>query len=183
MEASGSVSVESMKPVEPVMYFPCTREEVAAQCRKFGAEVQPLPQGIAGYQLLWALSGVESSFGSNVKPRHEPAYDVGGEYAGNAPCPELLAKYGRAAACSYGPWQVLLVNAPDFTPAELAEPGNAAQASVTYLNSLLRRFKPQTLAEIGSCWNAGHIQKPLSVGVARYANDLTKFYAEPMPEP
>jgi hypothetical protein len=31
-----------------------------------------------------------------------------------------LAKYGKAAACSYGPWQQLFCNAPDgFTPESL----------------------------------------------------------------
>jgi hypothetical protein len=96
--------------------------------------------------------------------------------------PDLLAKYGSAAACSYGPWQILLANAPDFSPTDFADVAKAAQASVTFLNSLLRRFKPQTLAEVGSCWNAGHIQNPLSTGVARYAADLAINYAHPMPK-
>lgn len=160
-----------------------TREQVAEQCRSVGAAIEPLPQGITGYQLFWAISGVESSFGENIGPRHEPAFDVGGTYAANDPMPELLEKYGSAAACSYGPWQVLLVNATAYTPEELGTVQLAAQASAAYLNSLLRRFRPQTLAEIASCWNAGHIQKPLSAGVARYAADLTKFYAEPLPQP
>lgn len=161
-----------------------TREQVAEQCRSFGAEIAPLPLGLTGYQLLWAISGCESTFGENVTPRHEPAYDTGGAYADNEPMPELLEKYGRAAACSYGPWQVLLANAASFTPEELhGDVQQAALATTAFMNSLLRRFRPATLAEIASCWNAGHIQKPLSVGVQRYAEDLAKFYAEPMPNP
>lgn len=161
-----------------------TREQVAQQCRNVGAEVAPLPQGITGYQILWAISGCESSFGANVTPRHEPAWDIGGSYAANPPMPELLDKYGWAAACSYGPWQILFVNAPSgSTPADLDDIQLAAQATVAFLNSLLRRFKPTTLAEIASCWNAGHIQHPLSAGVQHYAVELARFYAEPIPGP
>lgn len=160
-----------------------TLEQVAQQCRAVGAEIDPLPQGVTGYQLLWAISGCESSFGLNAKPRHEPAYDVGGTYAAHAPMPELLQQYGSAAACSYGPWQILLANAPSCKPQDFDDIQLAAQATVSFLNKLLKLYKPKTLAEIASCWNAGHIQKPLSPGVTRYAADLTKFYAEPLPAP
>jgi len=173
--------------MESIMTFkPLTERsnQVARQCRSFGVAIEPLPQGIAGYQLLWAISGCGSSFGMNITPRHESAWDTGGTYAAHSPMPELLKQYGSAAACSYGPWQVLFVNAPSgFTPSDFDDIQLAAQATAAFLNKLLRTFKPKTLAEIASCWNAGHIQNPLSPGVAQYATDLTKFYAEPLPQP
>lgn len=167
-----------------------TRDQVAKQCRKYGPLLEPLPPGIDGAQLLWALSGCESTFGENVTPRHESAYDYGGEYANKEPMSDLLELYGSGAAYSHGPWQILFVNAHDnFTPDDLNDIDNAAWASATFLNSLLRRFHPQTLEEIASCWNAGHIQRDphtqrmvLSSPVARYAEDLKNFYAVPMPQ-
>lgn len=158
-----------------------TTSQVAAQCSVYGPQLTPLPGGVDGIKLLWAISGNESSFGANVTPRHEPAYDVGGIYSHNSPMPELLSKYGAAAACSYGPWQLLLANAPDYAPTDFADIGKSAQATVSFLNSLLRRFKPQNLAQIGSCWNAGHIQIPMSPGVIRYITDLSNHYQDPMP--
>lgn len=160
-----------------------TPAQVAAQCQVFGPQLAPLPAGVDGTRLLWALSGNESSFGADVTPRHEPAYDVGGTYAIHAPMPYLLDKYGSAAACSYGPWQVLLANAPDYTPTDFNDIATAAQATTAFLNSLLRRFKPQSIAQVGYCWNAGHIPPPKEVtpGVARYAVDLAVSYTHPMP--
>lgn len=158
-----------------------SKEQIAEQCKIFGSQVMPLPTTIFGNQLLWAIAGCESSFGASCAPRHEPAYDVGGRYSGGSPMPELLEEYGSDAACSYGPWQVLLANASSYAPSDFDDLQLATQATVGFLNSLLRRFKPSTLSEIASCWNAGHIQDPLSPGVQRYADDLAKYYTEPFP--
>ncbi|HVW78503.1 MAG TPA: hypothetical protein VHB45_12880 [Alloacidobacterium sp.] len=166
------------------------REQLAKICGVYGASLSSSLLGIAdpdgkpldGARLLWAISGCESSFGANLKPRHEPAYDVGGEYSTHPPMPELLEKFGSAAACSYGPWQILFVNAPEgFRPSDFDDLQFAAQATTAFLGKLLRACRPTTLAEIASCWNAGHVQNPLSPGVARYAADLTRYYAEPLP--
>ena len=75
-----------------------TRQQIADACLAYGPQLTELPYGVDGAQLLWALSGNESSFGANCTPRYEPAYDVGGRYADA----DLLARFGRAAACSYG---------------------------------------------------------------------------------
>jgi hypothetical protein len=158
-----------------------TRLQIADACRQFGNSVYPLPTGIDGAQTLFAISGNESSFGFRCTPRHEPAYDIGGTYSTRPPMPELLEKYGSDAACSYGPWQVLLVNAPSYSPSDFDDIEKCAQATVSFLNSLLRRFKPNSLSDIGSCWNAGHIQKQLSPGVERYVSDLQKNYQATMP--
>jgi hypothetical protein len=135
-----------------------TKQQIAGACARFGSQVGPLPGGVDGTQLLWALSGVESSFGANCQPRHEPAFDVGGPYATHLPCSIFLQRYGSAGACSYGPLQLMICNAPlTYGPSSFDDLTLAMQASVTFLNTLLRHWQPQSLAEIGECWNAGHI--------------------------
>jgi hypothetical protein len=135
-------------PVEPDF----TRQQVADICRKYGPSLQNLPNGVDGTILLWALSGNESSFGWNCTPRHEMAYDVGGRYASK----DLLDKFGSAAACSYGPWQVMFVNAPPgYYPDWFKDLDNCAVAAVYYLNGMLKAQRPPTLGDIGDAYNSG----------------------------
>lgn len=155
------------------------RSAIAQAALRFGAQVGPLPPGITGEQLLWALCGVESSFGANCQPRHEPAFDVGGRYATHAPMPTLLARYGPAAACSYGPLQLMLCNAPPtYGPASFDDLTLAMQASVNFLNQKLRQWQPASLAQIGECWNAGRITPDPG-----YEAKLATAYAVPLPAP
>lgn len=154
-----------------------TTAQVAAQCKLSGSQVGPLPPSVTGAQLLWAMAGNESSFGIRCTPRHEPAFDVGGEYATHAPMPALLAKYGSAAACSYGPWQILLANAASYAPADFASIIEAAAATLAYLNQQLRTFRPQSLAQIGSIWNSGGPNHQDNPAVARYITALQHNYA------
>lgn len=157
-----------------------TKAQIAAVCTQYGPTVAQLPDGVDGTQLLWAMSGNESSFGANITPRHEPAFDVGGVYGSSAQMIPLLAQYGSAAACSYGPWQIMFANVPDATPESFDDLDFCAIASVAFLNKQLARFKPQTLGDIGSIWNAGHIQKPYSAQVQVYVDRLTENYAVPL---
>ena len=159
-----------------------TREEIADACREFGPQLAPLPLGVDGAQLLWAISGNESSFGSNTIPRHESAFDYGGVYGDNPVMQPLLAKFGSAAAYSYGPLQLMFTNAPtSYTPDDFNDLGKAFTASVMFLNQLLNRFRPQTLDAIGSCWNSGHIQVIFSPAVQTYVGRLAANYAVIMP--
>lgn len=157
-----------------------SKQALAAECRILGPQVKPLPAGVDGAQLLWALAGVESSFGQNTKPRHEPAYDVGGRYD-NAVMQPLLERWGSAAACSYGPLQIMLVNAPGYVPADFDDLPTAMRASLSFLNRQLRSRKPQTLAEIGQVWNSGRIASQPSAAVQDYIRKLTASYAVAMP--
>lgn len=153
-----------------------TRAQIAAACRVFGGQVGPLPAGVDGKQLMWAIAGVESSFGANCTPRHEPAFDKGGAYAAHAPMPLLLARFGSQAACSYGPWQLMFCNAPaTYLPTNFSDENAACRATVIFLNAELRRFAPKNLAEIGECWNAGHICPDPA-----YVAKLAAAYAVPM---
>jgi len=82
-------------------------EIIAALCRKHAPDLltplkwqgTPLDKG----RLLWGIAGVESSFGLNCSPRHEPGYCIGGRYLDA----ERTRVWGCLAHCSYGPWQVM----------------------------------------------------------------------------
>lgn len=133
-----------------------TRNEIADVCRSYGSLLK-VPAGIDGATLLYALSGNESDFGANCKPRFEPAY-FSGRYAKAAAQAQLNAEYGEDAAKSYGPWQVMLINAPGFAPDELAEDlEKACTATVGYINRyVLTAQKAVTLEEIADTFNSGN---------------------------
>jgi hypothetical protein len=91
--------------------------------------------------------------------------------------PALLAIYGSpAAASSYGPLQVMLCNAQGLSPAGFNDINEAFHASVTFLNQQLRHFQPNSLAEIGEVWNAGHVTPDPA-----YVAKLTAQYSVPIP--
>lgn len=162
-----------------------SRSEIARLCRAWGGMLW-LPAGINGPTLLWALAGNESSFGANCAPRHEHAYDVGGAYAKNPEQAALLEKYGSAAACSYGPWQILLVNVqpapktgqPAVGPEDMARPDFCAMKTVQFLNRrILEPQKPTTVEEIAEAWNSGKWRwQDVPPGVETYAADCRKYY-------
>ena len=168
-----------------------TKQQIADACRQYGPLLANLPPGIDGTQLLWAISGNESSFGANCTPRHEPAYDVGGVYGNRPVIKPLLAKWGSAAACSYGPWQIMFCNAASGRdPEDFDDLRICAQDTVAYLNRLLYRWKPGYLAQIGECWNEGHEEgdpqgmpvESSSPAVEAYVKELAANYTVPMPQ-
>lgn len=152
-----------------------TREQIAQACRM--AQVGPLPSGVDGPQLLWAISGNESSFGFNCTPRYEPAFDRGGPYFDAA----MINRFGRAAACSFGPWQIMFANCPsDYTPEDMADLTKATFATVQFLNHQLSRFEPTSLASIAAIWNGGNPGAIVKPQVAAYAAKLEANYLVPM---
>ena len=165
-----------------------TRQQIASACQSYGSQVGPLPANIDGAQLLWALSGNESSFGANCTPRHEPAYDVGGFiYEAHTLDAErlrtLVEQFGSLAASSFGPWQIMFVNCPpNYIPEDMNNLDKAAVATLLFLNRQLNRFRPSTLELIGAIWNGGNpgaLQRP---EVQVYADRLERNYAVPLPE-
>lgn len=165
----------------PVTRF--TRSAVAEACRQFGLTLKNLPPGIGGAQLLWAITGNESSFGADCVPRHEPAYDFGGTYASSPDQASLLERFGSAAACSYGPLQVMLCNAPaGSSPADFDDLTTAFSHSVYALQRQIDHFHPIRIAEIGYCWNGGHVLNPNTAAKA-YGARLALKYLIPMPAP
>jgi hypothetical protein len=134
---------------------------------------------IQGSQMLWALAGVESSFGANCKPRYESAYMPEGLYYRQSPSMrELYRKYGRDAAASYGPWQLMLCNAPGYTPYELAtDPEKACQATIGFINRFVIGVRyARTLEQFADVFNSGTWRDSVTPQVQGYIRKVTHNY-------
>lgn len=135
-----------------------TLQEMEGICKRYAPFLRNVPSGIEPGLLLWALSGCESSFGKNCTPRFEKAYFVGGLYATSPDQAKLLAMYGRFAACSYGPFQIMLVNAIGYTPTELSlDSEKATEATVAYINRRIfsGKYAATNLEQFADSYNSG----------------------------
>lgn len=165
------------------------KADVLAACAQYGLQLN-LPAAddgttLDGAKLMAAFASNESSMGANCGPRHEPAYDVGGFLATGAQQAGLLNTYGSAAACSYGPWQMMFVNFQDHNVNDLLTSLDiCAQEFVRYFNSyVITVRKASNLNEMGQCWNAGHISANPAPGVVAYCNNLQTAYDLQNPAP
>lgn len=129
-------------------------------------------------KLLWAIAGVESSFGERSNPRHESGYCYGGRYYDA----ELSAAWGCLAHCSYGPWQVMFPHFPKgVTPFGLLPQGDGSvaadlclQAAIGVLNPAIARGA-SNLVDIATAYNG-----PLNADA--YARLLAQNSERPMPQ-
>jgi hypothetical protein len=158
-------------------------EIIAALCRKHGTGVlvpvkwQGTP--LDRTKLLWAIAGVESSFGLNSVPRHEPGYCYGGRYFDR----ERTHEWGCLAHCSYGPWQVMFPHFPlGVSPLSLMwdTDGSIAaeiciRGAIDVLNNAIARGV-DTFGGIAVVYNG-------PVDEATYSAHLGLCYDRPMPEP
>lgn len=148
----------------PLVMFPgpvsFTQDEIAAACRARGPllRLDACPD-VDGVKLLWALAGNESSFGHNCKPRHENAFCVG-RYSQQLVVTSLYKRYAHAAHCSFGPWQVMLVNIgvnADLSVFDTAM--DAALVAVNFVNEvILGRQGATTLDQIFDAYNSGNFR-------------------------
>lgn len=138
------------------MNFP--KADVLAACDAYGRQLQ-VDSGLDGRGVMAAIASNESSLGADCGPRHEPAYDIGGSLASGKGQAMLLAKFGRAAACSYGPWQMMFDNFQHEDPETLETSlPICSQEFVHWFNAYVIHTRgAKTLAEIGEVWNLGHI--------------------------
>jgi len=142
---------------------------IAALCRKYGAQLIGLPTPVEGPRLLWAIAGNESSFGANSNPRHEAAYCTGGKMHSET----LSAAWGCLAHMSYGPWQIMFVNAtPGISPLQMAYDAELTARMVARFIQTYVLAKAKSLAEIAEVYNAGHVTKDPA-----YVEKLTANYA------
>ena len=155
------------------------RSEVLHACQSYGPLVTPI-EGIDSVLLLAAIAANESTVGVDCGPRFEPGWYWGGPYANNHQQAALLAQYGKAAASSYGPLQIMFYNAPGCTPEELnTNLSLVVRVSIEYLNKQIGEFSPKTVMDVGECWNGGHIVRPPaqpSAKVQQYCKDLEANY-------
>jgi len=138
------------------------------------------PEGIDPAQLLAALAAIESSFGLNAVPNHEPAYDEGGGYYRAAQHVRDLHKtWGAWAACSYGPWQILFVTAWEMgfrgTPSELWSPGGCIEWVVRAMNARIFDKGATSVEQTADAWNSGSFQDKIWPG--GYVKQVMDAYA------
>ena len=156
-------------------------KEIARICIQFGPQLNT-PPGIDRAQLLWALSGNESLFGDWCPPRHERGYHYGSRmYRRSKELRDLTKEWGCLAHCSFGPWQVMLVNAPGYSPVELmADVELACKSAVDFLNRVtLGAQNASTLEEIADAYNSGNFKD--DIVPHEYIARLKRNYKIPMP--
>jgi hypothetical protein len=157
-------------------------EIIAALCRKHApdlfapAQWQGTP--LDKVRLLWGISGVESSFGLNCNPRHEPGYCFNGRYFD----PDRTRMFGCLAHCSYGPWQVMFPHFPfGVSPLSLLWDADGRVAAETCLVGAVKVLNvaiahgAKNLSDIVIAYNGPADEEEYS---ARLAEHLTI----PMPE-
>jgi hypothetical protein len=170
-------------PVTTVNLWRATRDEIAALCRTYGPLSTHVPADVDPVQLMFAFALNESIIepaGLHFPPRFEPAYAPGGRYfAGQQE--QAYALYGRDAACSFGPWQVMYFACKGFSPHELWDVEKCAQCFLAYMNRELLTQPPNTtgtaaIVEIGKAYNHGNWKDRFDDHV--YTDRLLKHYAE-----
>lgn len=134
------------------------KSDVLEACDSYGTSLE-VSAPLDGRGVMAAIASNESTLGFDCGPRHEPAYDEGGSLATGKAQALLLGRYGRAAACSYGPWQMMFDNFLTEDPAILeTNLERCAQEFVIWFNKyVIGCRKAQTLAQIGEVWNLGHV--------------------------
>jgi len=163
------------------VYKNYTKQQIADACRRYGCQLLNLPAGVNGAQLLWALSGNESSFGADCNPRLEPAYWTG-KYSADTVQAKINKLFGPLGASSSGPWQVMAINAwkGGISPADVANDlDKAARATVGFLNRSIAAQWPLNLADIFDMYNSGNWKD--TIVPHQYIADGVKNYGLPMP--
>jgi len=119
--------------------------------------------------LLRTIVQIESSNATNVVPRFEKAYSIGGKYWRAPHIKKLFRLYGDFAACSVGPTQIMYPTAWELgcrlSPADLHMDWEACiQYTVKLLNKriLRKRYKGEwvrnarSVEEIADGYNSGN---------------------------
>ena len=161
-----------------------TKQEIADACRAWGPRLL-IPQSVEidGTKLLWALAGNESSFGANCMPRHEMAYCTG-IYSHAISTVLATEQFSHAAHASFGPWQMMLVNAdPACDPELFGRVGFCALKVGGFLNTeIFGRQRATTLQEVGAAYNSGNFRDSSKWPLA-YIAQLEQNYNVPLPAP
>ena len=165
-----------------------SKPELISIIRQYAAFL-PTPDSINSTRLLWAISGVESSFGLWCGARHEIEYCNQKHWhkrAGSEECEfregmhssniaNLTHQYGCWAHCSYGWAQLMFPNVRGgFTPFELdSNPEKVAQALLSFLKSEVMPHI-QTLEDFCRIYN-GPATTP------EYIQQFRSYYAQALP--
>jgi len=116
-----------------------------------------------GDVLLATIAFCESDFGRNNRPRVEAGYCPGGRYYRlSAALRRAYSIYGKAAASSWGPWQIMFLSALESgflgAPRELAAPAVSIGPVIAYCNHRILRWEGVTVAEFADAYNSGSFE-------------------------
>ncbi len=164
---SGSPAVSFSGPIT------FTQVEVADACRLYGPHLRT-PGLIDGARLLWALAGQESGFGANCQPLHHAAY-CNGKHSESLTISTL--KFGHAAHCSFGPWQLLWANTSQMHGADdLFGTLNAcASITVNFLNrQIIGRQHAGTVEQVADAYSRGNCRE--GDKATDYVANVLRFY-------
>jgi hypothetical protein len=103
-------------------------------------------------------------------------------YANSPDQAKLLVMYGVDAACSYGPFQIMAVNAIGYTPKELNEdPEKATEATVAYINRRIfaGKYPAHDLEQFADAYNSGTWRDANTPTV--YIKRFKQFYGMGLP--
>lgn len=138
--------------------------------------------GLDAAALLYATAKTESSLGANVTPRFERAYAPGGFlYKGSKLQRDLYAKYGRLAASSVGPFQIMPVVAYELGfrghPKELNNVFTAAPIVLKYYVARFARKGGKTPQEAYRAYNGGNIRATIPASnLERFMRAWNEFF-------
>lgn len=150
--------------------------------------------GLDAAALLYATWIAESGGVANPPQRYESSYDTGGRYAreGDPRTDQqrfLLSKYGRAAAMSWGPFQIMPVVAWElgykYAPSAFNDPTLAAQVVLANYRKRFAAPGGTTPEEAYDAYNSGTYRDTRTAqvqsNVARFIGAWQKFYSEVKP--
>ena len=157
-------------------------EGLESLCRELGKDLKI--EGVDSRKLLRTIAHLESTSGTRCSPRHEPAYLPSGLYFQRSNALKIgYAEYGALVGCSWGPWQILWVNAFDLGYPFTRNPVDLqfAEVSGPYVVEYIKRCVQKgatTLEKILFAYNGGlgALKKP-NDQVLKYAERGIKFYS------
>lgn len=135
------------------------------------------------FALLVALSGCETSFGTDIVARFEYGYSKNSlAYRRSTLLQEGYKLHGDFCAMSYGPWQILWIVAVengykmDLEPGDLRSGDASGPFVVKVLNKILQKGA-STVEQIGIAYNGGFgALKDPNPGHLKYAKRLRQYY-------
>jgi hypothetical protein len=138
-----------------------------------------------GRALLGALAENESGFDLADGPRFESSYYYGSKkYEQSKELREAVARQGALAACSWGPWQLMAMNALrlgyslDEPLHDLWHASVSAPFVVRLVEEILTKQKPPTPEDFADAYNSGRWTDAISAPVAKYRTDFAKRFTD-----
>ena len=142
-----------------------------------------------GRALLGALAENESAFDELKAPRFEGSYYYGSaKYKAQTPQGQVLREaiklQGALAACSWGPWQIMALNAMRFgyplrAPLyNLWNPDVSGPYVAKLVVEILTQQRPPNPAEFGDAYNSGNWRDPMTPAVQQYEERFARHFAD-----